>query len=141
MFGKSTIAAAAIGIGTIVGASGAAVVEGAVAWADPVPVDAQPLAGRDMKQVLTDYRAHAGEQFEVHGLVYSDVAVWTLVFVTDGPAEFYTVDGARAEIIGPDAGGVRQGDIFTGTITVTGQNGVNDPVVHLENVRVVGHQE
>ncbi|WP_067817480.1 hypothetical protein [Nocardia inohanensis] len=104
-----------------------------VAVADSTPQD-------EMKAVLRDYRAHAGERFQVHGLVYSDAANWTLAFITGGPTEFYTLNGARAELTGARMREVTQGDEFTGTITVTGRSGNGDPEVTLDEVRVVGHQ-
>ncbi|WP_459961836.1 hypothetical protein [Nocardia sp. IFM 10818] len=128
MFGKKAIAT--VGAAIALGAAGSA-----VAMADTtVPTDP------DMKLVLQDYREHVGERFRVHGLVYSDAAAWTLVYVTDEPSEFYTIDGARAEVVRPTAEPITQGDIFTGTISITGRAGFNDPVVMLEDVRIVGRQ-
>ncbi|MFI6867542.1 hypothetical protein [Nocardia sp. NPDC050406] len=135
MFGKKATAATMVALATVLGAAGTG-----VATAEPTPSDAAPPTRHDMKQVLADYREHAGERFQVHGLVYSDAAVWTLVFLTDGPSEFYTINGARAEIAGPGSEAVRQGDVFTGTVTITDRAGANDPVVVLEDVQVIGHQ-
>ncbi|WP_067720322.1 hypothetical protein [Nocardia yamanashiensis] len=128
MAGRSAVAAAIAVATTICGFAGA----GAAA-ADSAPQD-------QMKAVLQDYRAHAGERYQVHGLVYSDAATWTLAFITGGPTEFYTLNGARAELVGPKMREVSTGDEFAGTITITGRAGSGDPEVTLDDVRVVGHR-
>lgn len=131
MFGNKAFASAAMVMLTTVGTVGTA-----VATAEPT----DPHAHNDLKVVLSDYRSHVGERFEAHGLVYANAAAWTLAFLTDEPSEFYTIDGARAEIAGPAVESIRQGDIFTGTISITGKAGIHDPEVLLEDVRVIGHQ-
>ncbi|MFD7847426.1 hypothetical protein ACFV4K_31415 [Nocardia sp. NPDC059764] len=97
----------------------------------------QPVS--DLKLRLHDAGRHVGERYSVYGLVYSDAAVWTLGFVHGEPTRYYTIDGARVELTGPVRESVKQGDEFTGTITINGKNDSGDPVVALDDVSVIGH--
>lgn len=100
----------------------------------------QPVADHDLTLRLRDAGQHAGERFPVYGLVYSDAAVWTLAFVNGGPTDFYTIDGSRVELTPPSVGALAQGDVFSGTITITGKQDSGDPVVTLDNFSVIGHR-
>ncbi|BAW09467.1 hypothetical protein NS14008_29330 [Nocardia seriolae] len=109
-----------------------------------VPATGSELGGQlsdgSLNVLLRDAHRHAGERYSVYGLVYSDAAVWTLAFVSGGPTEFYTIDGSRVELTGPASAAVAQGDVFTGTITLTGRADSGDPVVVLDGVSVIGHR-
>ncbi|MTE12747.1 hypothetical protein [Nocardia aurantiaca] len=130
--------AAAIVIAAGIGGTGSAV-------ALPLPVTGsdggqQPVADHDLDTRLRNAEQHAGERYPVYGLVYSDAAVWTLAFVNGGPTEYYTIDGARVELTRPTSAAIAQGDVFTGTITITGEHDSGDPVVTLDDVFVIGHR-
>ncbi|NNH69686.1 hypothetical protein HLB23_07365 [Nocardia uniformis] len=132
--GRNTIAAA-----IVVGA--AVLATAGPAMAHPVlsaPTDQAPAVETDIRPIVNDHERYAGERFRVHGLVYSNAAVWTLAFVTGGPTEYYTLDGARVELTGDGSRSVSQGDIFTGVMTITGAQGVSDPEVTLDEVTVIG---
>ncbi|MVU81046.1 hypothetical protein GPX89_27840 [Nocardia sp. ET3-3] len=139
MVGTTMIGAAAIVIaaGTGVGGMGSAV-------ALPLPATGsdggQTVSDHDLNQRLRDAGQHAGEKVPVYGLVYSDAAVWTLAFVHGGPTDYYTIDGTRVELARPAGATVAQGDVFTGTITITGKQDSGDPVVTLDDFSVVGHR-
>lgn len=133
-FGRNVIAVALIAGAAAVGTAGTA-----MALPAPVaPADESATTTEDIRPIVLDHQRYAGERFRVHGLVYSDAAVWTLAFVTGGPTEFYTLDGARVELTGSGSRDVTQGDIFTGVITITGEKGISDPEVTLDDVTVVG---
>ncbi|MEV6095852.1 hypothetical protein [Nocardia sp. NPDC051981] len=131
------VAAGGCGVGGAAGGTGSA---GAL----PLPVTGseggQPVADHDLYLRLRNAEQHAGERYPVYGLVYSDAAVWTLAFVSGGPTDYYTIDGARVELAAPPGRTVAQGDVFTGTITITGKRDSGDPVVALDDVAVIGHR-
>ncbi|AYF72621.1 hypothetical protein D7D52_00600 [Nocardia yunnanensis] len=118
--------------------------DAASAAALPLPVTGSdsgaPATDHDLTQRLRDAQSHAGERHTVYGLVYSDAAVWTLAFVNGGPTDYYTIDGARVELAPPAVGKLTQGDVFTGTITITGKQDSGDPVVTLDDYAVIGHR-
>ncbi|MGV9662599.1 hypothetical protein ACWDUL_07325 [Nocardia niigatensis] len=140
------VARTMIGAAAIVVAAGTGGIGGAgSAAALPLPATGsdggqQPVAENDLNMRLRNAEQHAGEQHPVYGLVYSDAAVWTLAFVSGGPTDYYTIDGARVELAGPAGRTIAQGDIFTGTITITGKHDSGDPVVVLDDVAVIGHR-
>ncbi|MEU6583237.1 hypothetical protein [Nocardia sp. NPDC046763] len=137
MVARTMIGAAAL----VVAASGCGVGSAA---ALPLPATGseggQPVADHDLNLRLRNAEQHAGERYPVYGLVYSDAAVWTLAFVSGGPTDYYTIDGARVELAEPATRTVAQGDVFTGTITVTGERDSGDPVVTLDDVAIIGHR-
>ncbi|MFE3193308.1 hypothetical protein ACFXHA_30195 [Nocardia sp. NPDC059240] len=139
MVGRTMIGAAAIGIAVGVGMSGMG-----SAAAQPLPATGsdggQPVSDYDLGQRLRNAEQHAGERVSVYGLVYSDAAVWTLAFVHGGPTDYYTIDGSRVELAGPVGTALTQGDVFTGTITITGKADSGDPVVTLDDASVIGHR-
>ncbi|GAB0102366.1 hypothetical protein JMUB6875_13330 [Nocardia sp. JMUB6875] len=140
MVRRTMIGAAAIGIAVGIGIGGMG-----SAAALPLPATGsdsgqQPVADHDLNQRLRNAGQHAGERFPVYGLVYSDAAVWTLAFVNGGPTDYYTIDGARVELATPVRGAVSQGDVFAGTITITGKQDSGDPVVTLDDFAIVGHR-
>ncbi|WP_157514208.1 hypothetical protein [Nocardia concava] len=139
MVRRTMIGAAAIGIAAGIGIGGMG-----SAAALPLPVTGsdgeQPAVNQDLNQGLRNPQQHVGERYPVYGLVYSDAAVWTLAFVNGGPTDFYTIDGKRVELAGPVSAHVTQGDVFTGTITITGKHDSGDPVVNLEDFAVIGHR-
>lgn len=94
----------------------------------------------DMKPVLQDFRGHAGERHRAYGPLYSNTAAWNLAYPTGEPSNSYTPDGARAELTGPGARELEAGDIFAGTVIITGRSGSADPEVTVEDIQVVGHQ-
>ncbi|MGW4242742.1 hypothetical protein [Nocardia sp. NPDC004722] len=139
MVGRTMIGAAAIGIAVSIGIGGMG-----SAAALPLPATGsdggQPVSDHDLNQRLRDAGQHAGERVPVYGLVYSDASVWTLAFVHGGPTDYYTIDGTRVELTGPVSDTVTQGDVFTGTITITGKQDSGDPVVTLDEFSVIGHR-
>ncbi|MEC3916551.1 hypothetical protein [Nocardia sp. CDC160] len=142
MFTRTMISAATIVIAAGLGGAGGVAMAGG-AGALPLPStgsDSGQAADRDLDLRLRNAEQHAGERIPVYGLVYSNAAVWTLAFVSGGPSEYYTIDGSRVELTGPASGTITQGDVFTGTITITGKHDSGDPVVALENVSVIGHR-
>ncbi|MEV6770440.1 hypothetical protein AB0N05_17645 [Nocardia sp. NPDC051030] len=134
MFGGMTIAGAAVLMAATTGTGVAA------GDADPAPGTESGVSEYDVKQILHEHDRHVGERLPVYGLVYSDLSVWTLGFVTAGPSEFFTIDGTRVEITGPRGRELTRGDVFTGTITITGRSDFSDPIVTLEDATVIDHR-
>lgn len=137
MFGRVMTVAAALLVAVGVGNAG-------VAAAHPVPVTGSDAGGQtiggSLDPLLRDADRHVGEKYPVYGLVYSDAAVWTLAFVSGTPTDYYTIDGSRVELARPVATPIAQGDVFTGTMTITGKSDSGDPLVALDNVAVIGHR-
>ncbi|MEV6073214.1 hypothetical protein AB0L82_42285 [Nocardia sp. NPDC052001] len=100
----------------------------------------EPTAEADVTQAVRDHTRHIGERLPVFGHVYSDLPAWPLAFVTADPQEFYDLHGVRVELTGQGAQTLATGDIFTGTMTITGRTGVTDPVVSLDDVHVIDHR-
>ncbi len=134
MFGRNAVATAVLAVAPLFGAAGTA-----VSPASPTTAEPESPAETEVKGMLRDHRGHVGEQARVYGFVYSDAAVWTLAFLSGAPEEYYTINGSRAQVVGTGGDAVRQGDVFTGTITLTGKDNLGDPVVLLDEVTVIGH--
>ncbi|WP_405490833.1 hypothetical protein [Nocardia sp. NBC_00511] len=125
-----------------------AVLAMAVAGGTAVTASAQPVATiqkqspaseSTLQAALTDYTHHIGETYTVYGKMYNVTSDSHAAFVTAGRTDTPALDGTSAELTGSAVNGVNEDDLFTASVTITGNEILGDAEVHVNTLQITGH--
>ncbi|BAW09142.1 hypothetical protein [Nocardia seriolae] len=98
-----------------------------------------PATEAALKEILADYTHHIGETVTFYGKMYNVTGDSRAAFATAAPTEYYALDGTSIELTGPGTATLTEGDFFTATATITGNETLGDPELRVTSITVTGH--